>query len=112
VISSYFGDNEAKRLGLEMKHALELAHINAQDATGQMAPGNFVLGIVIGKASKEEDFAESLAKTLTADGGLAVAPLSPFSHTMGPTGIAIGPKPIVLAEEPAPRSKNVESRHP
>jgi hypothetical protein len=78
-IRSTKGDGEAMRLGLEIKAALERAHIRTEVRFGEMlfdAPLAF--GIQVPCAQRERPFALSLLGALSTIGNLATVPLSEF----------------------------------
>jgi hypothetical protein len=104
-LRSYPGDGEAKRLGIQVKTALDLAHIKVQDRLEEMySNAPLIFGIEVVCAANgirdQRHFARALIATLSGDvGKLDVHPLSEFAcPSEGITEIHIGVKPAALAK--------------
>ena len=100
-LRSYRGDAEAKRLGVEIKQALTLARITAEDRLEEMyGDGPLLFGIEVTCAENalrsQRNFASSIISALSARdlGHLSVLPLSGFACPSDEiTEIHIGIKP-------------------
>ena len=109
-LRSYRADGEAKRLGVEIKHALTLSRITVEDRLEEMyGDGPLLFGIEVTCAENairsERSFARAIISTLSAKeiGNLAVLPLSEFGCPSDEiTEIHIGIKPPTLPSEPVP----------
>jgi hypothetical protein len=104
-LRSYPGDGEAKRLGLEIQAALELAGIHTEDRLEQwLHDSPLVFGIEVecaaaeGKPGEQRDFANAIVGALSGSGNLSVRPLSQFGCSQAITGVNIGIKPAILAK--------------
>jgi hypothetical protein len=71
-ITSYTGDAEAARLGLQIKAALRRAQINADDNLGRTIPvrGGVAFGVEVTGPENEKKFVDAIANSLRARGAL------------------------------------------
>jgi hypothetical protein len=96
-IRSYPNDHEAARLIVEIRRALELAHVRAEDRTGELTAtwtsAGLVLGIHIDPGEGERLMAETLVKALRGSGRLSVEELSEMGSSSSVTDISVGVKP-------------------
>ncbi|MGO9094905.1 MAG: hypothetical protein ACLQGV_06740 [Bryobacteraceae bacterium] len=104
-LRSYPGDGEAKRLGLEIQAALELAGIHTEDRLEQwLYDSPLVFGIEVecaaaeGGPGEERGFANAIVRALSGSGNLSVRPLSQFGCSQTVAGVNIGIRPATLAK--------------
>jgi hypothetical protein len=102
VIRSYENDPEGERLLIQIKNCLESTiqlSDRRRDLGSTWANAGLLLGIHVNPGEwAERAFATALAKSLSDDGKLGVAPISELGSD-GPVEILVGMKPLALAEQ-------------
>jgi len=99
MISSYAGDAEAARLGIQIRDALQTAGIKVYDHLGQLVANDGVaFGVDVGGREEDKEFIAAIAGALSKIGKLAVRPRNvPTQVREGnaATGIMVALKPII-----------------
>jgi hypothetical protein len=89
------GDNEAKRIGLEIGSALRLAGIEVEDRLGFNSEAFVGIRIDCGSTDLSwRKFAEALRDALTIIGKLDISPFGPGACGGAPGEVFIGQKPL------------------
>jgi len=103
-ITSYSGDAEAARLGLQIKLALGKAKLKVADELGRSiaSGGGVSFGIVVSGPTTDKDLIDALAKSLRAHGkldarGAIVEPTMRIGRAL--TGIMVALKPVSETKE-------------
>ncbi|HDR8859347.1 TPA: hypothetical protein QDA74_002556 [Burkholderia territorii] len=99
-ISSYTGDAEAARLGLQIEAALRKAGIEVFDNLGRTSagPGGVIFGIQLVAMPDDVDFAKTIASVISKDGKIEVSnqilPARIRMQEDSTTGIMIALRPL------------------
>jgi|GEM_PF-2407820 len=110
-ITSYSGDAEAARLGLQIKAALRVARIQTDDNLGRTLAerGGVAFGVQISGPTSERDLISAIAESLREQGGIEAEGhlVEPKMH-IGPavTGIMVALKPLAKAKQAEATSTN------
>jgi len=99
-ITSYTGDAEAARLGLQIKHTLEFAKVQADNNLGRTiaAEGGVDFGVIISGPKEDKDFMNAIAESLRANGQIearslvAAIPAAKIDNSV--VGIMVALKPL------------------
>lgn len=102
-VTSYSGDAEAARLGIQIKSALARSGIHVNDELGRTiaSSGGVLFGVNVSGPKTEEDLVQSISGALHKSGSLEakpfiVVPTARMGNAL--TGIMVGLKPIPKTE--------------
>jgi hypothetical protein len=102
LIGSYTGDAEGARLAMQIKAALDLAHITVENRIGNIGAerGGVFLGVGVSGELSERDTINAISDALATEAHLTVNPpqsLPPFpasSNKLHPLSIGVGMRPF------------------